>query len=287
MHLGPWLVYRAQRANGVVVTIDGHGGDESLGGYPWHVTAALKDSLSTFSPRRTIELVSVMKGLDLFPEENFYLKSAQSLVEKLTARPAHPWLRQEKANFTSPAFEADQPRLRRYDFLFKKLYIDFHFVQLPSVLRNFDRLSMAHGVEIRSPFMDWRLVCFLFALPSMSKIGAGFTKRILRDALKDILPVSVRTRAQKLGFISPLAASYSPQGQEFIHDVVSSKEFQQSHIWDGKKIATDLSVARGHGNAKTLHQAWIYAQAMSLMKLFQENWKTYRIANPALEISLR
>ncbi|HSL42307.1 MAG TPA: asparagine synthase (glutamine-hydrolyzing), partial [Anaerolineales bacterium] len=170
IHLGPWLVYQAQRANGVVVTIDGHGGDEALGGYPWHVTAALKDSLSTFSPRRTFELVEVMKGLDLFPGQNFYLKSAQSLVEKMTTRRGPSWLLQEKAAFTSTAFEADKPRIQNRDFLFKMLYTDFHFVQLPSVLRNFDRLSMAHGVEVRSPFMDWRLVCFLFSLPSPSKI---------------------------------------------------------------------------------------------------------------------
>ncbi len=275
IHLGPWLVYKAQRANGVVVTIDGHGGDEALGGYPWHVTAAVKDSLSALSLKRSLDLISVMKGLDLFPEENFYFKSAQSLLEKLTTRSAHPWLLHKKADFNSPAFEADLPQLRNRDFLFKKLYIDFHFAQLPSVLRNFDRLSMAHGVEIRSPFMDWRLVCFLFSLPSTSKIGSGFTKRILRDALKGVLPESVRTRTQKLGFISPPYALSSPQGQEFICDLVSSAEFQHSSIWDGKRIAADLTEAINRRDDGTLHQAWIYIQAMSLMRLFREKWKTY------------
>jgi len=39
-----WRVYKAQRANGIIVTLDGHGGDELLGGYDWHVAAAMKDT---------------------------------------------------------------------------------------------------------------------------------------------------------------------------------------------------------------------------------------------------
>ena len=285
IHLGPWLVYRAQRANGVVVTIDGHGGDEALGGYPWHVTAAIRASLSTLSPRRTWDLLDVMKGLDLFPGENFYLKSASSLLEKKTSRRESSWLRQQKADFQSPALEADLPRLRGRDVLFRSLYIDFHFTQLPSVLRNFDRLSMAHGVEVRSPFLDWRLVCFLFSLPSASKIGGGFTKRILRDAMKGLLPEPVRTRTQKLGFISPPDASLSPQGRKLIRDSVASANFQHSPIWNGRKIAADLAAAENRGDTRSLHRAWIYVQAMTLMKLFREKKSIQSGTVPALEIS--
>jgi asparagine synthase (glutamine-hydrolysing) len=276
IHLGPWLVYKAQRENGVVVTIDGHGGDEALGGYPWYVTAAVKDSLRQLSVPGAMNGIAVMKGLDLFPNENFYVKSAQSLFEKMTANRDQPWLRHEKAKFTSPAFETDMPRIKGRDSLFRSLYTDFHFVQLPSVLRNFDRLSMAHGVEVRSPLMDWRLVCFAFSLPSTSKIGSGFTKRVLRDAMKGILPESIRTRTKKLGFTSLPDAWSSPRAREFICDSVKSTDFQQSIIWDGKRIALELEDGTRSGNDTKLHQAWIYVQAMSLINLFQEKRKTYQ-----------
>jgi asparagine synthetase B (glutamine-hydrolysing) len=239
------------------------------------VTAALKDSVSQFSPVRTVDLISVMKGLDLFPDENFYIKSAKALAEKLRAKQGQSWLLQEKAIFGSSAFETDMPRLKGRDALFKSLYIDFHFVQLPSVLRNFDRLSMAHGVEVRSPFLDWRLVSFAFSLPSTDKIGGGFTKRILRDAMKGILPESIRTRTQKLGFTSLPDAWSSLHGQEFICDSVESVDFQQSSIWDGKRILFDLRNAIRNGDSRKLRQAWIYVQAMSLMKLFAEKRNTY------------
>ena len=275
IHLGPWLVHTAQRENGVVVTIDGHGGDEVLGGYPWYVTAALKDSIAAFSPRRSYDLVSIMKGLELFPQSQFYIKSAQALFTKMTKEDQQPWLVQPAADFESPAYEHDLPLIKNRDALFKSLYVDFHFTQLPTNLRDFDRLSMAHGVEVRSPFMDWRLVCFLFSLPSSTKIGSGFTKRILRDAMKGILPESIRTRTRKLGFPNLAEAWTSPRAQNFMRDIIHSLEFRQSGIWDGKKVADDFALAMHDQNSEQLHRAWIYVQAMSLMRLFHEKRKEY------------
>ena len=274
IHLGPWVVHKAQRENGVVVTIDGHGGDELLGGYSWYVTAALKDSIGNLSLLKFNNLVNIMKGLEVFPRNQFYTKSAQALFAKMRQN-KQPWLLQQATEFNSPAYEHDLPLIQGRDALFQSLYLDFHFIQLPTNLRDFDRLSMAHGVEVRSPFMDWRLVCYLFSLPSSTKIGSGFTKRILRDALRGILPESIRTRTRKLGFPNLAEAWTSPRSQDFICDVIHSTNFQQSGIWNGPKIAKDLSIAIRDQDHEQLHQAWIYVQAMSLMKLFEEKRRQY------------
>ena len=275
IHLGPWLVHKTQREHGVVVTIDGHGGDEALGGYPWYVTAAIKDSIRSFSSTRTFNLVSIMKGLELFPANQFYVRSAQALIARMMKNNRKSWLLQRPADFVSDAYEHDTPLIRNRDSLLKALYEDFHFTQLPSNLQNFDRLSMAHGVEVRSPFMDWRLVCYSFSLPSTAKIGSSFTKRILRDALKGILPESIRTRTRKLGFPNLTEAWTSPRAQEFIRDVVHGRDFQQSGIWDGKKVAEDLSAAIQKQDKDRLHQAWIFVQAVELMRLFAEKQRIY------------
>jgi len=137
---------------------------------------------------------------------------------------------------------------------------------------------MAHGVEVRSPFMDWRLVCFLFSLPSSAKIGSGFTKWILRDALRGILPESIRTRTRKLGFPNLAEAWTSTRAQDFMREVVHSVDFQQCGIWDGKRVAEALSLASQKQDNEKLHQVWIYVQAMSLMRLFQEKRKEYTYA---------
>ena len=56
---------------------------------------------------------------------------------------------------------------------------------------------MSHGVLTRAPFLDHNLVTYMFSLPSKSKIGNGFTKRILRDSMKDIVPASILNRTDK------------------------------------------------------------------------------------------
>lgn len=269
IHLGPWLVYKMQRENGVVVTIDGHGGDEALGGYPWYITAALRDAFRSVSASQVNELLRTLTGLGVFSDDHI-IKILKNYSTKRINRLNHPWLLQVPVRFTSPGYIEDLPVIHGENALYKSLYVDFHFMQLPTILRNYDRISMAHGVEIRSPFMDWRLVCFLFSLPSTAKIGSGYTKRILRDALKDILPDAIRTRTQKLGFPNLVEAWTSPRAQELIRDVTTSLDFQQSTIWDGKRIVKDLAYAMHNQDVEQIHRVWIFVQAMSLIKLFRE-----------------
>lgn len=117
----------------------------------------------------------------------------------------------------------------------QNLYNDFHFSLLPAILRNYDRCSMAHGIEVRMPLMDWRLVCYAFALAAESKIGEGYTKRILRDAMKGIMPESVRTRRSKIGFNSPMIEWFNSGMRPLIEKVIAHPYWQDSPFWDGKE----------------------------------------------------
>ena len=62
---------------------------------------------------------------------------------------------------------------------------------------------MAHSVESRHPFLDYRLVEFAVSCPPDFKLRDGWNKSILRDAMKGILPEKVRLRKTKLGFDAP------------------------------------------------------------------------------------
>jgi asparagine synthase (glutamine-hydrolysing) len=75
---------------------------------------------------------------------------------------------------------------------------------LPTILRNFDRVSMAHGIEVRMPFMDWRLVTYTMALPEASKSFNGYTKMVARRAMEGRMPESIRMGRRKVGFNSPM-----------------------------------------------------------------------------------
>jgi asparagine synthase (glutamine-hydrolysing) len=62
---------------------------------------------------------------------------------------------------------------------------------------------MAHSIESRVPFLDYRLVDYALNLPDEYKISDGITKRILRLAMKNILPDYISGRVDKMGFVTP------------------------------------------------------------------------------------
>jgi asparagine synthase (glutamine-hydrolysing) len=62
---------------------------------------------------------------------------------------------------------------------------------------------MAHSIESRVPFLDYRLVEFVFSLPSEYKIRGHLGKYIHREALKKIVPVEIMERKDKIGFLAP------------------------------------------------------------------------------------
>jgi asparagine synthase (glutamine-hydrolysing) len=74
---------------------------------------------------------------------------------------------------------------------------------LPALLRYEDRNSMAFGIEARTPFLDYRLVEHAMALPAEALVKGGWSKAILRDAMRGVLPEDVRLRRDKLGFTTP------------------------------------------------------------------------------------
>lgn len=129
------------------------------------------------------------------------------------------------------------------------LYNDFHYSVLPAILKNYDRCSMAHGIEVRMPIMDWRLVTFAFGLPPESKLGGTFTKRAFRDAMKGIMPETVRRRRSKIGFNSPMSELFNGSLSNLIINIVNHPFWIESPYWDGKGIRNIIL-------EKTVNKSW-------------------------------
>ena len=77
------------------------------------------------------------------------------------------------------------------------------YSNLPMLLHFEDRNSMAHSIEARVPFLDYRLVEFVYNLPDEYKIEKGITKKILRESMTGIIPDAIRDRVDKIGFQAP------------------------------------------------------------------------------------
>jgi asparagine synthase (glutamine-hydrolysing) len=74
---------------------------------------------------------------------------------------------------------------------------------LVELLRYADRNSMAHSREVRLPFLDHNLVEFVFKLPERLLLRDGWTKWIIREAFRDLVPEEISNRIDKLGYMPP------------------------------------------------------------------------------------
>ena len=105
------------------------------------------------------------------------------------------------------------------------------------MLTKVDSMSMRNSLEVRVPFLDYRLVEKTLATPNTRKIEKGITKSILREAMKGYLPEMIRQRKDKVGFATPQETWFRlPAFQALINDIISSEAFLNSGYFDVDKV---------------------------------------------------
>lgn len=227
-------IYKGMRQNGVKVSLDGHGADEMLMGYSSLIKTAYKDLTHRKSNDELkemfgeyideMDLTSLSKNKSIMPEK--ILVYGRTLRNRLGIRNFGelPYLGESESGYNKMTLSE------------RDLFTAFHRTTLPTILRNFDHASMQHGVEVRMPFMDWRLVTLAFSLPLEDKINHGFSKRILRDSMVNIMPETIRKRRSKIGLNAPMIEWFYGPMKTFLFDSVSSESFLSSPLWNGRLI---------------------------------------------------
>lgn len=238
-----WSVFKLAKICGVKVTLDGQGGDELLAGYHGYFSSFFAELL------RVGQWSQLFKELQSYAAMHSYSKT-QGLSRAVL------WLLPEKAEsifrflrrFTREGLWLRRDFLRRFannhprlvakgkSIFDNHLYTTLIRSNLPSLLRFEDRNSMAHSIESRVPFLDYRLVEFVFATPATQKIHNGVTKKILRDALKGILPEPIRTRMDKLAFSTPEDMWFRTTMKGFLMDLISSESFHSRPYFDVQQV---------------------------------------------------
>ncbi len=266
---GHWLLYRELRRHGMVVSLDGHGADELGAGYRHLPNQAMIEAVE--------HLRNLKEASDAMGVEKVDAKLAPLLAALPEFAPFDPTprptpvaevLRAAPYPFEFPIWAEDAPDLADRDRLTRFIYFEAHEGRLPWILREFDRASMANGVESRAPFLDWRLMVYAFALPVESKIRGGSAKYVLREALKGVLPENVRTRRKKLGFPIEIYNWLAGPLKGYALDMINSQAFLQSPIWDGPRVRNMAERALREGNPHGIKIAWPFIHATSLAGLF-------------------
>jgi asparagine synthase (glutamine-hydrolysing) len=209
-----WNVFRLARENGVVVMLDGQGADEQLAGYhtffaPRFAGLLTAGRLPTLwsevrATRRLHGLSATAAGMQVL---NMLLPApARRLGRRFAARTAEapPWL--DLGLLGAAPGNPFAERGSQTASVEALSVAQLTATNLQMLLHWEDRDSMAHSVESRIPFLDYRLVEFVLGLPTDFKIAGGVTKRVLREGMRGVLPERVRGRMDKMGFLTAEAA---------------------------------------------------------------------------------
>lgn len=206
--LAQFQVYKAAKASGVTVLLDGQGADEILGGYhkyyQWYWQELYRNDRAAWKREqdaaKSLGITQVLdwkgKGASLFPHLAFALQ--QGRMKALAYR--SPGLQSDFASRNKEAFNYSLPL---EGTLNSALYFNTVNYGLEELLRLADRNSMRSSVEVRLPFLSHELVEFLFTLPAHFKIRNGWTKWLLRKAVEKKLPKETVWRKDKVGFEPP------------------------------------------------------------------------------------
>ena len=206
-----WNVFRLAAEHGVKVMLDGQGADEALAGYhgffrPHFANLFLRLRWPTLAGEvaaaRRQHGYPAMWALKLLADG--VLPEPLKMPLRRIAAQAHAepdWLDLAALRAT-PGSPAAALRTRPRS-VSDESYQQLTATNLQMLLHWEDRDSMAHSIESRVPFLDYRLVELVLGLPDRYKLWQGTTKRVLRDAMKDVLPERVRTRRDKIGFATP------------------------------------------------------------------------------------
>ncbi len=211
-HFAHRMLMKRIAANGVKVVLSGQGADEILAGYDRHLIGPLVvdnirrgrifealDELQSAREKFGFSMAYCLSqtGKTLIPYKAWPLIKALAL-EKVGRTFRWPHILAMRDAFRTPHNGRSRVRSTMLNAFLQH--------SLPRILHGEDRTSMAHSIEQRFPFLDYRLVEFCFSLPDSFKISRGETKRILRSAVADIVPPEIRNRTSKIGFATPTSA---------------------------------------------------------------------------------
>ncbi len=273
----------------ITVALSGDGADELFSGYNKHSAyyrslqgGWINKAIQTLEPAWSIlpksrnnaltnkfrQLHRFSKGLNAKPGERYWLWAAL-MNEQKALRLLHPAVRKKVRTGHEDAWKEDvfPSNVAGNDFN-QMLLADMKLVLPDDMLKKVDLMSMAHGLEMRVPFLDHELVRFVFTLPVTSKINRDMKKRILQDAYRDILPAELYQRP-KHGFEVPLLKWFRTSLRATIeNDLLSDRFIEAQGIFDIQAIC------RLRKKLFSFDPGDVHAHIWALI-VFQWWWKKY------------
>lgn len=277
------------------VALSGEGADELFGGYLTHRASLLAERARKLPPSALRFVLDQLRRLPVSDEKigleyklkrflegclmpsasaHVYWNGAFSTEQKqdLLLQPLPPaldWVLNEL-----------RERLQGSDRLASYLWFDQKYYLPDNILYKVDRISMAHAVEVRPPFLDHRIAEFAASLPPSLKIRGSRQKVVLKELMKDKLPSSTLHR-KKIGLDIPTHDWFRGPLRALLEDTVAEGITEYGEIFRAGAVQ-DLLNSHMEKRANLGYHLW----GLMILFLWMKKWKIQlpaREENPALE----
>ena len=210
-----YLVFKKMKEVGVTVSLDGQGADELFVGYDGYPIPQLRTYIDNREYTKLYNYMRFWKSLN--SSSNYvvakYLRSAvindsfRIFIDRYVRRPSINWMNfnvlnelNVELNRSVPLISTDGKGIRVKEFLREAVSNQ----PLPVLLRHGDRNSMRWSIESRVPFLTTDFADYLFSLPeNFLTCDKAKTKKLLREAMRGIVPDIILDRKDKIGFKTP------------------------------------------------------------------------------------
>jgi asparagine synthase (glutamine-hydrolysing) len=251
-----YLLARAVREQRITVVATGEGADELFWGYELFKEVVLRE-LYAREPDRAKELLDRLYSY-LGPAaarrgpawRRFLLQTGADDLElgsHLTRAKAtgavKAFYRAEVAAEIGPTASFDRLRaelpasFRHWSRLERAAWLELATLLEPYLLSaQGDRVSMAHGVEGRFPFLDHRIFAYSVRLPAEKKLDGMREKVALRELAAKVLPLEIAERGKQPYRAPEIAPFFVPDTPEWVEDTLSASALDESGLWDGERV---------------------------------------------------
>jgi asparagine synthase (glutamine-hydrolysing) len=291
----PFYMISRRAREDVKVCLSGEGGDELFAGYDRFKASRVDRYFSLVpEPIRRHLIAPLVRALPDQPSKKGAINMLKRFIDGAMLPKEGGHIRwqcfgspeQDAALFKPEFIEAVRPDLfapiRYYmekcsseSRLDREIYTDIRGVMPDSVLMKVDKMSMAHALEVRVPFLDYEFVEFTATIPPHLKLRRFTTKAVFREAIDPILPPGIAWR-KKQGYSLPIKNWLREEMRDYMVETLSCSPVIKQHLrmeYVNTLIAQHLARTHNHN-----HILWSLINVAVWHRLFVEEKKTGRSA---------
>ena len=225
---------------GITVILTGQGADEAFCGYRKYPILEIKRLLTA---RRIFEATQLASGF----------LANRTLLPQFNLTEAKRYIGYSNLSMLGAAAvdSLDLAELGQVTSLSERQWLDISRYSVPHLCHYEDRMSMALSREVRSPFLDYRVVEMGLSMPERLKLTRGWTKYALRKAFERDLPPSIAWRKDKKGFVNPQDDWLKGTLQQVVRDLMGRPDahvYQTGLVKRQEYLKLFDAYCRGHGH---------------------------------------